>query len=186
LFIEGFLQRQRLVEHEPARASEAVHLPQHPYAALYSRIRVCMQLKPINERERFAQLIQHALKTAGGRHILLADSGLELLRQASNGMPRAASGAHSAHGDESGGPEGIESLARRSATTGNRGAAVKLDIESRFPEGISGETAWGGEILLELALALDPRYAAHIARVTCVCQSRRLDEGDARKEKLTV
>jgi type II secretory pathway predicted ATPase ExeA len=47
-------------------------------------------LKPILERERFAQLIQHALKTAGCPHTLLADSGLELLRQASQGLPRQA------------------------------------------------------------------------------------------------
>ncbi|MFT0174864.1 hypothetical protein [Paraburkholderia mimosarum] len=49
-----------------------------------------MQLKPVIERERFAQLIVHALKSAGCTHTLLADSGLELLRQASRGLPRQA------------------------------------------------------------------------------------------------
>ena len=49
-----------------------------------------MQLKPVIERDRFAQLIQHALKTAGCPHTLLADSGMELLRLASQGLPRQA------------------------------------------------------------------------------------------------
>ena len=60
------------------------------YAALASRIQVHVQLKPVVERERFAQLIAHALKAAGCQHTLLADSGLELLRQASKGLPRQA------------------------------------------------------------------------------------------------
>ena len=41
-------------------------------------------------REWFAQLIAHALKSAGCSHTLLADSGLEILRQASKGLPRHA------------------------------------------------------------------------------------------------
>jgi len=65
-------------------------LDRAPYAALAGRIQVRVQLKPILERERFAQLIQCALKTAGCTHTLLADSGLELLRQASGGLPRQA------------------------------------------------------------------------------------------------
>lgn len=65
-------------------------LDRAPYAALAGRIQVRVQLKPILERERFAQLIQYALKTAGCTHTLLADSGLELLRQASGGLPRRA------------------------------------------------------------------------------------------------
>lgn len=65
-------------------------LERAPYAALYSRIQVRVQLKPVAERERFALLIQHALKSAGCQHTLLADSGMELLRQASRGLPRQA------------------------------------------------------------------------------------------------
>jgi type II secretory pathway predicted ATPase ExeA len=42
------------------------------------------------ERERFQLLVQHALKCAGCQHTLLADSGMELLRQASKGLPRQA------------------------------------------------------------------------------------------------
>ncbi|NJD24445.1 MAG: ATP-binding protein [Betaproteobacteria bacterium] len=61
-----------------------------PYAALAGRIQVRVQLKPVVERERFAQLIQHALKTAGCSHTILADSGMELLRLASQGLPRQA------------------------------------------------------------------------------------------------
>ncbi len=60
------------------------------YAALSSRIQVRVQLKPVLERERFTQMISHSLKTAGCAHTLLADSGIELLRQASKGLPRQA------------------------------------------------------------------------------------------------
>jgi len=65
-------------------------LDRAPYAALSSRILVRVQLKPVVERERFQLLVQHALKCAGCQHTLLADSGMELLRQASKGLPRQA------------------------------------------------------------------------------------------------
>jgi MSHA biogenesis protein MshM len=65
-------------------------LERAPYAALYSRIQVRVHLQPIIERERFLLLINHALKVAGCQHTLLADSGMELLRQASKGLPRQA------------------------------------------------------------------------------------------------
>jgi MSHA biogenesis protein MshM len=70
--------------------SLAQTLDRAPYAALAGRLQVRVHLQPIIERERFAQLIQHALQTAGSTHTLLADSGLELLRQASHGLPRQA------------------------------------------------------------------------------------------------
>jgi MSHA biogenesis protein MshM len=65
-------------------------LERAPYAALHSRIQVRIQMRPIIERERFAALIAHALKSAGCAHTLIADSGLEILRQASRGLPRQA------------------------------------------------------------------------------------------------
>lgn len=65
-------------------------LERAPYAALYSRIQVRAHLQPIIERDRFLLLINHALKAAGCQHTLLADSGMELLRQASKGLPRQA------------------------------------------------------------------------------------------------
>ena len=65
-------------------------LQRAPYAALASRIQVHVQLRPVFERERFAQLIGHALKSAGCQYTLLADSGMEILRQASKGLPRQA------------------------------------------------------------------------------------------------
>lgn len=65
-------------------------LERAPYAALAGRIQARVQLRPVIERERFAQLIAHALKSAGCSHTLLADSGLEILRQASKGLPRHA------------------------------------------------------------------------------------------------
>lgn len=68
----------------------ACTLERAPYAALCSRIQVRVVLKPVLERERFAQLIAYALKSAGCQHALLADSGMEILRQASRGLPRQA------------------------------------------------------------------------------------------------
>jgi type II secretory pathway predicted ATPase ExeA len=65
-------------------------LERAPYAALASRIGVRVQLKAVLERERFALLIDHALKRAGCTHTLMSDSGLEILRQASKGLPRQA------------------------------------------------------------------------------------------------
>ena len=65
-------------------------LERAPYAALYSRIQVRVRLKPVLERERFCLLIEHALRSAGCPHTLLADSGMEVLRQASKGLPRQA------------------------------------------------------------------------------------------------
>ncbi len=65
-------------------------LERAPYAALASRIQVRLRLKPIAERERFNHLIEHAFRQAGAQHTLLSDSGLELLRQASQGLPRQA------------------------------------------------------------------------------------------------
>jgi len=65
-------------------------LDRAPYAALASRIQARVQLEPITERERFKALIDHALQSAGCSHTLLADSGMELLRQASLGLPRHA------------------------------------------------------------------------------------------------
>jgi len=65
-------------------------LDRTPYAALHSRLRARVRLEPIRERERFAALIEHAFRDAGATHTLLADSALELLRQASQGLPRQA------------------------------------------------------------------------------------------------
>lgn len=65
-------------------------LDRAPYDALASRIQVRVQLEPITERGRFKALIDHALQSAGCTHTLLADSGMELLRQASLGLPRHA------------------------------------------------------------------------------------------------
>jgi type II secretory pathway predicted ATPase ExeA len=57
---------------------------------LASRIQVRLRLQPVLERERFTALVLHALKSAGCQHTLIADSGMELLRQASKGLPRQA------------------------------------------------------------------------------------------------
>ena len=61
-----------------------------PYASLASRIQCRIQIDPINERERFQALIDHAMQHAGCSHTLLSDSGVELLRSASMGLPRYA------------------------------------------------------------------------------------------------
>lgn len=65
-------------------------LDRAPYAALASRIQARVHLEPVLERERFSALIEHALKSAGCSHTLLADPGMELLRQGAGGLPRHA------------------------------------------------------------------------------------------------
>jgi len=70
--------------------SLAYTLERAPYAALASRIQVRVELKPVLQRERFAQLVAHAFKGAGATGTLLSDSGLEIVRQASKGLPRTA------------------------------------------------------------------------------------------------
>lgn len=70
--------------------SLAQTLERAPYAAHSSRIQVRVQLKPVVERERFALLITHALKSAGCQHTVLSESAMEILRQASKGLPRQA------------------------------------------------------------------------------------------------
>ena len=65
-------------------------LERAPYAALASRIQVRLRLQPITDRERFNQLVTHAFRQAGAQQTLLSDSGLELVRQASQGLPRQA------------------------------------------------------------------------------------------------
>jgi len=61
-----------------------------PYSALRSRIQVHIQLKPVLERERFAQLVEHELKGAGCKSKIMSESGMEILRNASKGLPRLA------------------------------------------------------------------------------------------------
>jgi MSHA biogenesis protein MshM len=65
-------------------------LDRAPSAALASRIQVRLPLKPVIERARFHSLINHAFQQAGAQHTLLSDSALELVRQASRGLPRYA------------------------------------------------------------------------------------------------
>lgn len=61
-----------------------------PNAALASRIHVRVHLTPMQDHETFQALITHAFNEVGCHHTLLSDSGLELLRQASQGKPRQA------------------------------------------------------------------------------------------------
>jgi len=70
--------------------SLAQTLDRAPYAAMASRIQVRLRLTPIAEREPFKRLIEHGLNQAGATHTLLSDSAMELLRQASRGLPRQA------------------------------------------------------------------------------------------------
>jgi MSHA biogenesis protein MshM len=65
-------------------------LSRAPYTALTSRIQQKVHLEPVTQRERFPLLIQHALKSAGCQQTIISDPGLEMLRQASQGIPRKA------------------------------------------------------------------------------------------------
>jgi MSHA biogenesis protein MshM len=58
------------------------------YSALSSRIYVRYHLKPIIERDRFTQLIQHSFKEAGAQGALLTESGIEIMRMSSQGKLR--------------------------------------------------------------------------------------------------
>jgi len=58
------------------------------YEALQSRIQVRHKLQPLNDREQFAALIEHGFKEAGCTGRLLSETGIELIRAASQGKPR--------------------------------------------------------------------------------------------------
>ncbi|MFT5084001.1 MAG: MSHA biogenesis protein MshM [Lentisphaeria bacterium] len=61
-----------------------------PNAALASRIYARVHLDPMHSAELFRELISHGFESVGCRQTLLSDSGIELLRQASQGKPRQA------------------------------------------------------------------------------------------------
>ncbi len=61
------------------------------HSALASRISARASLEPIMERERFHALIDYAMKEAGSQIKLLSESGIEMLRLASQGKARHAS-----------------------------------------------------------------------------------------------
>ena len=54
--------------------------------AVYTRL----HLDPAQSFDQFKALIDHGFKSVGCSQTLLSDSGLELLRQASQGKPRQA------------------------------------------------------------------------------------------------
>lgn len=60
------------------------------FSALASRIQARAELKPIVEREAFRSLIIHGFKQADVNNTVLSDSGIELIRMASQGNPRKA------------------------------------------------------------------------------------------------
>ena len=65
-------------------------LSRAPNAALASRIHTRVHLEPEQDFEAFKALITHGFEAVGCNQLLLSDSGLELLRQASQGKPRQA------------------------------------------------------------------------------------------------
>ncbi len=65
-------------------------LDRAPYAALSSRIQSRVHLQPIIESERFSKMVAFAMQQAGCQQQLISDSGMELLRQTSRGLPRHA------------------------------------------------------------------------------------------------
>jgi MSHA biogenesis protein MshM len=58
------------------------------HTALSSRIYFRCQIKPITDRYAFTELISHAFKEAGCQTTLISESGIEILRTASNGCLR--------------------------------------------------------------------------------------------------
>ena len=61
------------------------------FAAFASRIQARYELKPFIDKEVFQQLITHGFTQAGCTHSLMSETGIELLRMASQGNPRIAS-----------------------------------------------------------------------------------------------
>jgi MSHA biogenesis protein MshM len=61
-----------------------------PFAALATRLHLRLRIEPVKKRERVANLIRHSLQSAGCTQTILSDSGLELLLQGSQGIPRRA------------------------------------------------------------------------------------------------
>lgn len=59
------------------------------YTALASRIYFRCQIHPITDRHAFAELISHAFKESGCQTTLISESGIEILRIASNGCLRS-------------------------------------------------------------------------------------------------
>ncbi|MFB3080070.1 MAG: ExeA family protein [Lysobacterales bacterium] len=68
----------------------AYTIDRSPNVSLASRIHVRLQLQPIQNHQDFEALVKHAFAEVGCTQTLLSDSGLELLRQASQGKPRQA------------------------------------------------------------------------------------------------
>jgi len=58
------------------------------YEALQSRIQVRHQLQSINNPQAFSEFVKYGLQEAGAQQTLLSDSGIELVRIASQGKPR--------------------------------------------------------------------------------------------------
>ena len=54
-------------------------------AALSSRIQARCALYPADDREEFRKIVQHGLTEAGCKHMLISDSGMDLLQMASRG-----------------------------------------------------------------------------------------------------
>jgi hypothetical protein len=123
--------------------------------------------QPSIERERFAQLIQHAIKATGSPHRLLGDSGLELLL---SGFTRTTPGgrAHPARRHAVGRAQGPRPPPGRSDPTGDRGMAMIfaiLDRDTQVPEGQSDETVSViSDVLKELALRWESRCLHPIRR----------------------
>ncbi len=65
-------------------------LDRYAYSALSTRIQVREVVEPVFDRERFANMIQHAFKDAGSLSPMISDSGIELIRMASKGNLREA------------------------------------------------------------------------------------------------
>jgi MSHA biogenesis protein MshM len=63
-------------------------LSRAPYASLNSRIQVRLRLQSTNEPAGYKALIEHAFKAVGCQSTLISDTGIELLRQVTQGNPR--------------------------------------------------------------------------------------------------
>lgn len=65
-------------------------LSRNIYSAVYSRISVKHVWSPIQENDRFSQMVTYALKDSGIQSQIISDSGMNMLCMASQGNPRIA------------------------------------------------------------------------------------------------
>ena len=143
------------------------------YEPMASRLQVRVHLDPIDERDAFRALIDHALAQVGCQQRLLSDSGLEILRMASQGRPRQA-GLILRTAMKLAVPPGTEPPARRPSSRCHRGPSMKdtpHQLPLILPPGLDDDTVlalWS--LLNDVVLHFESVYFVQLQRA---CDARQ-------------